>query len=79
MLRPAGTRRNTIARRVFVVAGLMVLSGIVLGMATMLLDLEAAQWAFVIVFWLGIVLSVPALAAILLTGGTVSGNAKLEE
>ena len=78
VLRPVGTRGNTIARRVFVIAGLMVLSGIVLGVGTMLLDLESAHWAFVIMFWLGMAVSVPALAAILLTGGRASDNPKIE-
>jgi len=71
-LRPAGTRWNTVARRVFVVAGLMVLSGIMLGVASMLLSLESAEWVFVILFWTGIMLSVPALLAILLTARRVT-------
>jgi uncharacterized membrane protein len=56
----------------------MVLSGIVLAVGTMLLDLENAHWAFVIMFWLGIAVSVPALVAILLTGGRANDNPKFE-
>ena len=66
-LSPAGTRSNTIARRFFVAAGLMVLGGILLAPAAMLLELESTEWAFIIVFWFGIVLAVPAFVAILVT------------
>jgi hypothetical protein len=50
----------------------MVLSGIMLGVASMLLNLESAEWVFVILFWTGIMLSVPALLAILLTARRVT-------
>jgi len=66
-LSPAGTRSNIIAWRFFVAAGLMILCGIVLALAAMLLGLESAEWAFIIVFWFGIVLAVPAFVAILVT------------
>jgi hypothetical protein len=46
----------------------MVLSGIALAVAAQLLGLESVEWAFVLVFWFGILLSVPALIAVLLTG-----------
>jgi hypothetical protein len=59
---------NTIARRTFLIAGLMVLSGILLGLASMLLGFDNAEWAFVIVFWFGLILSIPALVAVLVTG-----------
>jgi hypothetical protein len=52
----------------------MVLSGIALSVAAMLLGLENTEWAFVIVFWLGIVLSVPALVVVLLTGRRDRGS-----
>jgi hypothetical protein len=78
-LKPTGTRWNTFARRVFLVAGFMVLSGIALGVTAMLLGLESIEWAFVIIFWFGILLSVPALAAVLLTGGSASDNRKFRE
>ena len=67
VLTPAGTRWNMIARRVFVVATLMVLSGAILAVVSMLVDLESAEWLFLIVFWFGIALSIPALVAIVLT------------
>jgi hypothetical protein len=66
-LSPAGTRSNIIAWRFFVAAGLMVLGGIVLALAAMLLGLESTEWAFIIVFWFGIVLAVSAFVAILMT------------
>lgn len=66
-LSPAGTRSNTIAWRFFVAAGLMILGGIVLALAAMLLGLESTEWAFIIVFWFGILLAVPAFLAILVT------------
>jgi hypothetical protein len=74
VLRPSGTIGNTIARRLFIIAGFMVLSGIVLSAIAMLLGLEGAEWAFVLMFWLGIMLSVPALAVMLLTGSKQNGG-----
>ena len=49
----------------------MVLSGVMLGVASMLLSLDGAEWVFVILFWVGIMLSVPALLAKLLTARRV--------
>ena len=58
------------ARRVFVAAGLMVLGGCVLAVAAMLFGLESTEWAFIVVFWIGIVLAVPALVAVFVTRGS---------
>jgi hypothetical protein len=57
----------------------MILTGIILSIIAMLLGLEGAEWAFVLIFWLGIVLSVPALVAMLLTGVRASDNGKVAE
>ena len=74
VLRPSGTIGNTIARRLFIIAGSMILIGIVLSVIAMLLGLEEAEWASVLIFWLGIMLSVPALVAMVLTGGRRKPN-----
>lgn len=50
----------------------MVLGGSLLALAAMLLGLESTEWAFVIVFWFGIVLAVPAFVAILVTRRSAS-------
>ena len=76
-LSPAGTRSNTFARRVFVAAGLMVLGGSVFALTAMLSGLESTEWAFIIVFWFGIVLAVPAFVAILVTRGSAGDDHKL--
>jgi hypothetical protein len=79
-LSPAGTRSNTFARRVFVAAGLMVLGGSMLALAAMLFGLgDGTEWAFVIVFWFGIVLAVPAFVAVLVTRGNASDDRKFGE
>ena len=77
-LSPAGTRSNVIAWRFFVAAALMVLGGILLALAAMLLGLESTEWAFIIVFWFGIVLAVPAFVAILVTRRTAGDDHKPE-
>ena len=77
-LSPAGTPSNTFARRVFVAAGLMVLGGSVFALAAMLFGLESTEWAFVIVFWFGIVLAVPAFVAILVTRGSANDDQSIE-
>jgi TM2 domain-containing membrane protein YozV len=76
---PVGTRSNDLARRAFVLGGLMVLSGVVLGVASLLLGLENAEWLFVIVFWFGIPLSISAFAAVVLTAIKANENAKFTE
>jgi len=48
----------------------MVLGGSVLTVAAIVLGLESTEWVFVVVFWFGIVLAVPAFVAILVTGST---------
>jgi hypothetical protein len=78
-LSPAGTRSNTLARRVFVAAGLMVLGGSVLAVAAMLFGLESTEWAFVIVFWFGMLLAVPAFVAVLVTRGSAGDDHKFGE
>ena len=67
------------ARRVFVVAGLMVLGGSILSVAAQLFGLENTEWAFVIIFWLGLILAVPALVAVLITRSSASDNRRLGE
>jgi hypothetical protein len=57
----------------------MVLSGVVLGVASLLLGLENAEWLFVIVFWFGIPLSISAFAAVVLTAIKANENAKFTE
>ena len=57
----------------------MVLGGSVLGVAAMLFGLESTEWAFVIIFWFGIMLAVPALVAVLLTRRSASDNRKFGE
>jgi len=54
----------------------MVLGSSVLALTSILLALERAEWAFVIVFWLGIVLAVPAFVAILVTRRTAGDDHK---
>ena len=38
-----------------------------LSVAAMLLGLESTEWAFIGIFWFGIVLAVPALVAVVVT------------
>jgi len=56
----------------------MVLGGSVFALAAMLFGLESTEWAFVIVFWFGIVLAVPAFVAILVTRGSASDDQSIE-
>jgi hypothetical protein len=57
----------------------MVLGGSLLAVTAMLFGLESTEWAFVIVFWLGIVLAVPAFVGILVTRGSGSDDRKFGE
>ena len=55
------------------------MGGSVLAVAAILFGLERTEWAFVIVFWVGIALAVPAFVAVLVTRGSASDDRKFGE
>jgi len=66
LLAPTHTRPNDWARRSFIAASGASGIGFALSGVTVFLN-DVIQWAFTLLFWIGLVVAIPALLAVLVT------------
>ena len=66
LLAPTHSRPNDLARWIFIAASSASGVGFVLSGVTVFLN-DAIQWASTLLFWIGLVVAIPALIAVLVT------------
>jgi len=68
-LAPTDSGTNRVARTLFIASASTAGVAFVLSSITVFVS-DTAQWAFTILFWLGLILSIPTAIAVIVTGSS---------